>query len=74
MTVPFLTGLTFLSSSQFVMHPEKIGPYRIDRKIGAGGMGNVYLGVHEETSQQVAVKVLPASMAREEMPKTEISD
>lgn len=48
------------------MHPEKIGPYRIDRKIGSGGMGNVYLGVHEDTAQQAAVKVLPASMAREE--------
>lgn len=48
------------------MHPEKIGPYLIERKIGSGGMGNVYLGTHEETHQQVAVKVLPASMAREE--------
>ncbi len=48
------------------MHPDKIGPYLIDRKIGSGGMGNVYLGIHQDTSQQVAVKVLPASMAREE--------
>lgn len=48
------------------MHPEQIGPYRIDRKIGAGGMGNVYHGVHEETGQAAAVKVLPASMARED--------
>ncbi|MCA9049348.1 MAG: serine/threonine protein kinase, partial [Planctomycetaceae bacterium] len=48
------------------MHPDRIGPYRIDRKIGAGGMGNVYHGVHDETSQAAAVKVLPASMARED--------
>ena len=48
------------------MHPEKIGPYHIDRKIGSGGMGNVYHGTHEQTGQEVAVKVLPASMAREE--------
>lgn len=48
------------------MHPERIGPYRIDQKIGSGGMGNVYHGVHAETGQEVAVKVLPASMAREE--------
>lgn len=48
------------------MHPDKIGPYLIERKIGSGGMGNVYLGTHEDTDQQVAVKVLPASMAREE--------
>ncbi len=48
------------------MHPDRVGPYRIDRKIGAGGMGNVYLGVHETTGQEAAIKVLPASMAREE--------
>lgn len=48
------------------MHPEKIGPYLIDRKIGAGGMGNVYYGVHESSGQVAAIKVLPAAMAREE--------
>ncbi len=48
------------------MHPDRVGPYRIDRKIGAGGMGNVYYGVHEETGQEAAIKVLPASMARED--------
>ena len=48
------------------MHPDKIGPYLIDRKIGAGGMGNVYHGTHEKTGEEAAVKVLPASMAREE--------
>lgn len=48
------------------MHPDRIGPYKIYRKIGAGGMGNVYFGVHESTFQQAAIKVLPASMAREE--------
>lgn len=48
------------------MHPDRVGPYRIDRKIGAGGMGNVYLGVHETTGQEAAIKVLPASMARED--------
>ena len=48
------------------MHPDKVGPYLIDRKIGAGGMGNVYHGVHELTKQEAAIKVLPAAMAREE--------
>lgn len=48
------------------MHPDRIGPYLIDRKIGSGGMGNVYHGTHEDTGEEVAVKVLPASMAREE--------
>ena len=48
------------------MHPPRVGPYLIDRKIGAGGMANVYLGKHTESGQVAAVKVLPASLAREE--------
>ncbi len=46
--------------------PERVGPYTIERKLGQGGMGTVYLGKHDETGQLAAVKVLPASMAREE--------
>jgi len=48
------------------MHPDEIGPYRIERRLGAGGMGNDYLGVHVDSGLQDAVKVLPASIAREE--------
>jgi serine/threonine-protein kinase len=47
------------------MYPERVGPYLIDKKVGAGGMGTVYRGHHEETGDVVAVKVLPASLARE---------
>ena len=45
--------------------PTSVGPYFIEKKLGSGGMGTVYLGRHKETDQFVAVKVLPASMARE---------
>lgn len=45
--------------------PERIGPYRVERRLGAGGMGTVYYGVHTETGRCAAIKVLPASMARE---------
>ena len=47
------------------MQPDRIGPYLIDKRIGAGGMGNVYLARHQQTEQVVAVKELPASLARE---------
>ena len=47
------------------MHPDRIGPYLIEKRVGAGGMGNVYLGRHEQTGAVVAVKELPASLARE---------
>ncbi len=45
---------------------EHIGSYLIEKKIGAGGMGTVYYGRHTETGQPAAVKILLASLAREE--------
>ena len=48
------------------MKLEKLGPYRIGRLIGRGGMGEVYEGVHEETGEQAAVKILSPAMARSE--------
>ncbi|WP_437204098.1 protein kinase domain-containing protein [Planctomicrobium sp. SH664] len=45
--------------------PERIGSYRIERELGAGGMGTVYLGQHVESGREAAIKMLPASMGRE---------
>ena len=47
------------------MDPDRIGPYEIREKLGAGGMGSVYLGRHAESGRLAAVKVLTASLARE---------
>lgn len=44
---------------------DQIGPYITERKLGTGGMGTVYLAHHETTGESAAVKVLPASLARE---------
>ena len=44
---------------------QVIGEYRLTRKLGAGGMAEVYLGVHEEVGQQVATKVLNPGLARD---------
>jgi serine/threonine-protein kinase len=45
--------------------PEKLGPYRLDAEVGRGGMGVVYRATHSETGQAVAIKVLPAELARD---------
>ena len=45
--------------------PATIGPYRIVRLLGEGGMGSVYEGVHEATSRRVAIKVLLPDYARD---------
>jgi len=37
---------------------KKLGPYRIESLIGAGGMGLVYLGVDEALQRRAAIKVL----------------
>lgn len=38
--------------------PDSIGPYRIQRLLGSGGMGIVYLGCHQETGNLAAVKTV----------------
>lgn len=48
------------------MIPERMGPYQLERLLGTGGMGSVYLGRHRDGGYLAAIKVLPASLAREE--------
>jgi serine/threonine protein kinase len=44
--------------------PETIGPYRLRGRLGAGGMGRVYLGL-SPGGRSVAVKVIRADLAQD---------
>src|SRR5262249_41357204 len=42
---------------------EKLGPYKLEKLLGRGGMGAVYVGVHETTGKRAAVKLLSGHLA-----------
>ena len=44
---------------------EFLGPYRIGKPLGRGGMGTVFAAVHEKTKQPVAVKLISDNVADE---------
>ena len=48
------------------MEIKQLGPYKIGKKLGRGGMGTVYAAVDTSTGKRVAVKVLSPNLASEE--------
>src|SRR6185436_2324928 len=48
------------------MQPERLGPYKLSRLLGRGGMGAVYAAVNEATGEKAAVKLLSGHLADDE--------
>ena len=44
--------------------PRSLSHYRVISKLGAGGMGEVYLGEDTRLNRPVAIKILPADLTR----------
>ncbi len=51
-------GLTAHLHADAGFVPRQLGPYRLERLLGEGGMGVVYLGVRDDLSSQAAIKIL----------------
>ncbi|MCW5593407.1 MAG: serine/threonine protein kinase [Burkholderiales bacterium] len=46
---------------------RRVGPYTLERELGEGGISRVYLARHSHLKRPVAVKVLKAALATDEM-------
>jgi serine/threonine-protein kinase len=62
------TASTPTPDAPFVLSPSgqqlrSIGPYRLLRRLGQGGMGSVYLAYEEGANRPVAIKVLSEQLA-----------
>ena len=57
-----------LSASELIEIPDQVGPYRIVRPLGRGGMGSVFLAEQSKPVQrQVALKVIKLGMDSREV-------
>lgn len=62
----FSLGSRLLADEQEPIIGQTIGAYAIEKQIGQGGMGEVYLARDERLGRKVAIKMLSKSLAQDE--------
>ena len=62
-----LTPVEVDSSRENEAHPQRIGPYRIIREIGRGGMGVVFEAEHQTLQRRVAIKILAQRLSADRL-------
>jgi serine/threonine-protein kinase len=62
-----IKGHTHNTLSETISPNTTLAHYVIISKIGAGGMGEVYLAQDTNLDRQVAIKILPADVAADQM-------
>lgn len=50
--------------------PQVLGPYRLNKRIGSGGMGDVYLATHQDAQTVWAIKLLKSDQELSELDRT----
>src|SRR5688572_26292718 len=50
-------------SSCLMLVGKEIGPYTVEKELGAGAMGAVFRARHQKTGQRVAVKIIAPGLA-----------
>ncbi len=63
------TGTQPVAAPEVRSTPERIGPYRVIRLLGEGGMGAVYEAEQDQPRRRVALKVIKAAWASPELLK-----
>jgi serine/threonine-protein kinase len=61
------SGISLLRLRGELGGQRKLGPYRLERAIGEGGMANIYLARHDLLKRPCAVKLLKPARATDEM-------